>query len=205
MVTTVEVCQGILEPHHSRLRFVVDEAFRRFNEIPDHLRLALMNPIARPTAVWSYMMQVAVETFTGVEGVLPIKSYNTTNYLFANEVLVRFKQLDETGLSRNYPTPRAVAFNTPQLDLPDISSSALRVDVGYNLNPVQTEIERVLVSHRSGDELVWCYELRPSEKGTVPLPFPVAPAVPPAERWVARSEEGHHDKDDQHKQATDDE
>ncbi len=74
------------------------------------------------------------------------------------------------------------------------------MDVGYNLNAVETAVERVLVSHRVGDDLDWCYELSPPDDGAMPLPLPVMPVVPPT-RWVARAEEG--EQDDDRKQATD--
>ena len=204
MSDTFEICQRILAPHHARLRFVVDEAWDRFTQIPAVLRVALDHPNVRPTVVWGYMMEAALATFTGIAGVLPITAYNTTNLLFDDEVLVRFKLLDDEGLSHNYATSRAVAFNTPQLDLPDIPSSALRVDVGYILNPLRTAVARVLVAHRMGDELDWCYELPPSAEGTEPLPL-VVPAVPAGPKWVVRAQEGQHGEDERSKQATDDE
>lgn len=69
------------------------------------------------------------------------------------------------------------------------------------VNALQTGVERVLVSHRIGDDLDWVYELPSQVDGTLPVPLPIAPVVPPT-TWVARPQEVEHESN-QRKQATD--
>src|SRR6266700_2407170 len=80
-------CRRVLTPHYVGLHAVIHEAWEQFMEIPESLRLPLMNPILRPTAIWAYMMAVAARTFTGVNGVRPIPAHNSVTYLIDDDVL----------------------------------------------------------------------------------------------------------------------
>lgn len=172
-------CRAILAPYAEILWRIPHRAWDRFDALPDRAPIAAQ-PRARANVVWSYMLAEANEHLLGLPGVKPIDAYETRSYLVEDEVLVRFKLLDAEGRSSNFPTRRAQPYNL-NYPIEGISPSALRVDVGYKLNELQTAISGIEVSHRAGSKVAWRFSLdQPAEA----IVLPIQPALDVAVEYV---------------------
>jgi hypothetical protein len=160
----------------------------------------------RANVVSSFMLERARELLVPM-GVRELDNHVSSIFLIEDQVVIRFKHLDSDGLSQNYQTPRAQMYNSPELTLPGIPAAALRVDVGYRLNVIETAIANVMVTHRSRKRVQWAYELLETGAGTVPVQLPLdqpaaAEVVLPR---VRRRADGDAKKILKFRQATDDE
>lgn len=150
-------CRRILAPYAPTLAQIPRAAWDRFLQIPD--RLALSDPSPRATIVNAYMIDEANAALLSLPNVLPVPNHRSTVYLIEDQIVVRFKYIDDDRLSKNYPTRRALDFNNPQGSLRGIPASAVRVDIGYQLNDVATLIDSVLVVRRSKKKVQFSFSL----------------------------------------------
>jgi hypothetical protein len=103
--------------------------------------------------------------------------------------------MDEDGFSSFYPTQRAIAF-IGQLELPGIPHTLKRVEIGYVLNRLKTQIKSVLVSHRRDGAVLWKYPIEgPAAGSVVPLtPRAPKPQEPQPSRVKPRNRSGAFEK-----------
>ena len=162
------LCRAILAPHAETLWRIPHRAWERYNAIPDKAPLAAQ-PRVRANIVWAYMQEEANEHLLGAGGVRPIDAFDSRTYLIDDQVLVRFKLLDADGRSSNFQTKRARLYNL-NYPIEGISPSAMRVDVGYRLNELQSAIAGIEVSHRAGKKVAWRFSLdQPAEAIVIPI------------------------------------
>jgi hypothetical protein len=165
-------CRTILAPYAETLWRIPHSAWDRFDALPDRAPL-VAQPRVRANVVWAYMLDEANEHLVAMEGVKPIDAHGTRTFLIEDDVLVRFKLLDADGRSRNYPTRRARNYNL-NYPIEGISPSAIRVDLGYKLNELQTAVSAIEVSHRAGHRVAWRFSLdQPAEA----IVFPIQPTL----------------------------
>lgn len=163
-------CRTVLAPYASILWRIPHVAWARLATIPDR---AVFSATTRANVVSSFMIDAARELLLPVGRVAEIPNHVSTVFMVEDEVVVRFKHLDNDGFSHNYPTDRAQRYNSCVATLPGISASAMRVDLGYKLNTLETAIDSVLVSRRSGQRIQWSYELTPEGASTLPIQIPL--------------------------------
>jgi hypothetical protein len=197
-------CRQVLASFAPVMARIPRTAWKRFLAFPDSDRFALSKlPIQRANVINALMHDEAQLNLVPLDGVKVIPNVNTPGYLVSDEVFVRFKALDQDGLSRNYPTQRSLAFNANE-SLEGIPATALRVDCGYQLNELQTEIKAVLVVHRSGAHAAWSFSIdAPADVIVLPIQRPLDEGL---EEIPAIRGRGEHAKIKTLKlQATDDE
>lgn len=68
-------------------------------------------------------------------------------------LVVQFKQLDEKGRTKNYPTPTALGYDG-QYELPDFPPG-MRVTAGYRFDKLATEVAEISMVARVGKRVVW--------------------------------------------------
>ncbi|MER9236833.1 hypothetical protein NKI56_33360 [Mesorhizobium sp. M0622] len=79
----------------------------------------------------------------------------------ANSV-IRFKKTDEDGVSSNYPTPQAVAFDDGD-ELPGLTPMPTRLTAGYLLDATGTGFMRSQISLPTNKGAMWCAAIVPFE------------------------------------------
>ena len=161
-------CRTILAPYAETLWQIPHSAWERYNALPDRAPLAAQ-PRTRANVVWAYMQDEANQYLSALPDVRVVDAYQSRTFLIADEVHVRFKLLDAQGRSRNFQTARARLYNE-NLPIDGISPSAIRVDVGYRLNDLQTAIAAIEVAHRAGEKIAWRFSLdQPTEAMVIPI------------------------------------
>jgi hypothetical protein len=91
----------------------------------------------------------------------------------------RFKKHDEDGRGRNYPTKQAEAYDKG-LSLPGLPAPAVRLSVGYWLDPTGIEFHRTQVARPMGGLIDWCAAI-----------VPVPERKEDAPRWVDVTRQPH--------------
>ena len=95
----------------------------------------------------------ARKRFDGVKGVKIDDSHESIFFVFEGQLGVRFKKLDEGG-SCNVPTERTGQISFQVLSIAGIKAPML-VSFVYKLNSLWTEIVRMKILCKWGDETLW--------------------------------------------------
>jgi len=120
---------------------------------------------AQAACTYSHMSAEADRKFLGRLGVRDIDIRGLRLWLFekANAV-VRMKKMDEDGLTRNYPTEQARAFDRGY-DLPGLPMPPVRLTAGYLLDVTRTQFVRAQVARPIGRKrTLWCAAIVPIEE-----------------------------------------
>jgi hypothetical protein len=123
------------------------------------------------------MVQRAISGWSDDSAVRVIHRDETAKFVILDRVLLRFKKADDRGLGSNIPTQASLNFVEQQQELPGIPD-AHKVEIVYVLNRLQTQIDRVVVVARDGDERLWDYVIAPTDTAEV-IPLPMAPSAEP--------------------------
>lgn len=157
----------VLKPLHTCLYAVVESAWRDFQAMSP----GLVRPHMRwkTTTMHEFMVQHARARLDGVQGVALVEG-NRFLASVEDTLLLRFKKLDQTLRTSNYPTPTAQRFDA-QLPLASLLSPRLpRVTVGYQPRRDWTELIAVTVVHSVGKHVQWFYDLDSEEQSQTVLP-----------------------------------
>jgi hypothetical protein len=143
---------------------------------------------ARASIVYCETLALAKAAFDGAEGVRFVKKRGLS-LSYIGEVALRFKKLKRNGTCSNVPTQQQRCLQM-QIEIPGFLPSTY-VNAGYVLDPLQQEIERVLVSCQLADKVIW--SIRPGQDGRgtsggLVTRLPVAPALRPARRVRPRKD-----------------
>lgn len=120
---------------------------------------------AQAACTYSHMIAEAERRFIDKKGIRPIDVRGLKLWLFEPaDVVVRFKKMDDDGLSRNYPTKQAKDFDRGY-DLPGLPLPPVRVTAGYLLDRTGTSIERTQIARPiSNKQTMWCVAIVPTEE-----------------------------------------
>ena len=126
---------------------------------------------SRANFMFVEMIQRALAEFQGDAQIHPIRRHETYVFVVNGELVFRFKKGDEAGLTANYPTQAAIEFHDPEQELPGLPQ-AVRVDVVYVPNKLETQIQDILVVGRAKSDVEWIFSLLPpaSNENVVPIP-----------------------------------
>ncbi|QUS39576.1 hypothetical protein RPMA_12560 [Tardiphaga alba] len=157
-----------------------------------HLRAwdRLMSNPEWPTLVFSrtgtgLMHDLIVQEASSVLDTMPrvhkIEHDKSVRYLFADEVLLRFKHGSDRGLGSNVDTKANSDFIDADVELwgmPQVK----KVELLWYENKLRTKLDRVEVTARDGKRRLWGYPMG-SEPVTVQMPFDL-PDMPPQHRAI---------------------
>src|SRR5688500_9091943 len=130
-----EEVQNLLKPIHAPLCRVVRGAWEDWGRVAPMIGRRFARTPAN--VIYERMIARAISEFESMPGIRILNGHQTVHFVYQDAVRFRFKKGDEKGLSRNYPTQMALAFNDQSSDLfgaPTIS----RVDIVYQLDGLAT-------------------------------------------------------------------
>ncbi len=120
---------------------------------------------AQAACTYSHMISEADRRFLDKKGIRPLEIRGLKLWLFEPaDVVVRFKKMDEDGLTRNYPTKQAKDFDRGY-DLPGLPLPPIRITAGYLLDRTGTAIDRTQIARPCGNKrTLWCVAIVPVEE-----------------------------------------
>ncbi len=127
---------------------------------------------SRACIVYDFIIQRVMTALAEDRTVRTIRRDETVKLVFADTVALRIKKANDNGLGSNIRTQATLGFVQQQQELPGLSNLH-KVEAVYVLNPLQTNIERVLVAARDGNVCLWSYDIAPDAASRViSLPTP---------------------------------
>ena len=152
--------QSLLQPLHASLTRVVMGAWDDWRKVAPQIGRRFARTPAN--VIYERMIARAIPEFESLPGMHITNGRQTVHFVYQDAVRFRFKKGDENGLSRNYPTQTALAFNDQNCDLfgaPSIS----RIDIVYQLDGLATRVTDVAVVARHESNVLWSYSIIAAE------------------------------------------
>lgn len=193
-VPDIEAVRQVLGPLHADLRGIVSQAWALWLRSRENMDYQYGR--TRACIVWEHLVRLAEARFSEHANIVPLRRHETVGWLVAGFLHFRFKKGNQQGLSSNVSTQLALALHDHEQALPGIPA-AVRVEVVYVLNELETEIQEVLVVCRDRNQVAWSYSISASEATVVPFPTTPRPKTRPALFALRQPElEGKQDEQD---------
>lgn len=141
---------AVLEPHFATLTEIYASAVDLYNEGTSPRIRAEHTSRAALNSIYSLVWKGYEREFIDRPGLhlLNMRGLNVLN--IGDQVVVRAKRVDANGRHVNNPTEQQKAFDR-QLPLSDLPPEAVRLVIGYELDPAYSRVERVIVRHTMGN------------------------------------------------------
>lgn len=130
-------------------------------------------PRTRANTLFEYLANHLIEEFANDSGSRFIFQRESFKLIVDENLVIRFKKNDGSGVGSNVETQAEITFGELQTDLPGMPGLQ-KVEIVYTLNATETAIARLEVSARNGDKRLWGYNIGESGGATV-IPFSSEP------------------------------
>lgn len=161
METDIEVLMGRIEPYLDTLDGILRRGHKTYETYPAEIVLD-HDASTQAHCTYRHILKEAHLTLDGLPNVehMDLRGQNLWLFRDAN-VVCRMKKTDENGVSTNYPTPQAVAFDEGD-ELPGLPAAPTRLTIGYLLDATGTGYARSQVSLPTRRGALWCAAIVPS-------------------------------------------
>lgn len=141
---------GVLEPNFATLTRIYVDAIDLYNEGTSPRIRAEHTSRAALNSIYALVWKGYQREFGELPGhhLLDVRGLNILN--IGDKVVARAKRVDANGRHRNNMTPQQRNFDR-QIPLEGLPPEAVRVVIGYELDPAFSTVERVIVRHSMGD------------------------------------------------------
>jgi hypothetical protein len=158
--TDIEVVMERLSEYLDRFDAILRHGHAVYEQYPPAIVLD-HDASAQAHCTFRHTLAEAHRVLSGLPNVrhMEIRRQNLWLIETANAV-VRFKKTDEDGVSANYPTPQAQAFDDGQ-DLPGLPQKPTRLTAGYLLDATGTVFTRSQISLPTNRGAMWCAAIVP--------------------------------------------
>lgn len=165
-----EIVREVLAPRHDQLLDFAHGAWNEWRDLAIGGRL-LFPGRSRACLVFDFMVQRAIAAWENDNAVRVIRRDETAKFVIDDKVVLRFKKADGRGLGSGIPTQATMKFEFQQYEMPGIPN-VHKVEVLYDLNPFQTQIDKLMIVARDGDERLWDYVVLPTRMAEI-MPHPI--------------------------------
>lgn len=144
------MAMGVLEPHFGTLTDIYKSAVDLYNEGTSARIRAEHTSRAALNSIYSLVWKGFEREFGEMAGhhLLDIRGLRVLN--IADKVVVRAKRVDANGLHVNNRTAQQRDFDQ-QIPLVGLPPAAVRLVIGYELDPAYSTVERIFVRQTMGD------------------------------------------------------
>lgn len=166
--------ENLLKPHYERFHGCVRPAWDDYiSKYPPEVRM-IHTSRTKANIVRDHMVARACQAFEDVPSVRLLTHRGYFLVHVEGKVLLRFKKLGKNRRSSNYPTKQAVAYmdNLPLDGIPE----STRLDVGYQLNDLQTMIATVLINCPRWQGTEWVIDLEVELQSSIPQVHEITPS-----------------------------
>ncbi len=174
---TEDEVRSVLQDFHTRLRRVVDDAWKEWLDTPGKAKWVFL-PRVRAVIVFDFIARRALEEFADDPNIHVIAKKQTVQFLFKDEVLLRFKKGNAKGVGSNILTQAVLDFIDPHREIPGLVPEIMKVEVCYSLNDLGIDLSEVAVVARNQRSRLWAYPLDRAAPAADVIPFPTAPVSP---------------------------
>lgn len=192
-VPPIDDVKNVLGDFEHRIRLVVERAWSEWQAVPDRGRFVYPRRM-RATFVFDRIAAHAVAAFSDDKHIRVITKRQTVQFLFRDQVIVRFKMSNSKGVGSNIITQAVLDFIEPQGVIPGLVPDILKVEICYTPDDIGISLDEVAVVARDRNRRIWAYPIgqaKPSAavvsmlprdpNPTPPLLVPKRPAAKPEE------------------------
>ena len=149
---------AVMEPHLALLAGALRRGFATYQtQYPAVVRAAHDNAAAAKN-VHRHILEEVTMAVDGLRGVAMVDARGLNVLNIHDQVVLRFKKMDEEGHSVSYPTEQAKHYDQ-QLPLPELPAAATRLTFGYEPDLAFSAIVRVLLACPLGPRPHWCVQV----------------------------------------------
>lgn len=134
------------------------------------------------SVMWEHSVDRVMQVVEEDASLTSVRHYDTASFIADDTVLFRLKKANRKLFSSNYPTQMATLFHRHSADLYG-HQGFQRVEIVHTFNRFMTGIDWIGVVARDGRKIIWDFELRRGDEGTV-LSLPTPPIRPAGETVV---------------------
>lgn len=145
-----EKVMGVLDPHFATLTQIYADAVDLYNNETSPRIRAEHTSRAALNSIYALVWKGYQREFGELPGhhLFDVRGLNVLN--IADKVVARAKRVDANGRHTNNRTKQQKDFDR-QIPLAGLPAEAVRVVIGYELDPAYSTVERVIVRHTMGD------------------------------------------------------
>lgn len=144
------MAMAVIEPHFATVTGIYQSAVDLYNEGTSPRIRAEHDSRAALNSIYALVWKGYLREFGEMSGfhLLNMRGLNVLN--IADKVVARAKRVDANGRHVNAVTQQQKDFDR-QLPLVGLPPQAVRLVIGYELDPAYSTVERVIVRHTMGD------------------------------------------------------
>lgn len=162
MARTMDEFMAILSPYHDVLDQIGRAAHAMYRSY-DPAVLVEHSSTAQANNIHSHALAEAERRFLDDSNVISKEVRRLQVWIFKKqEVVLRFKKMDEDGMSQNIRTQQQADFDAGK-ELPGLPYPPERLTFGYLLDQTGTVYERTQVAQPLGKSVLWCAAIVPLE------------------------------------------
>lgn len=147
-----------LQPHLEGLHGIVSGGWEDYMTGYTDAHRLVHSPITRASIVHDHIIDRASRYLQASPHLRLHDARGLKALVIADRYAIRFKKLDENGISRNQPTKQVQDFRE-QMQLPGINA-IYNLEAGYVLDDLETGISRICITCPNGGRNYWEYELQ---------------------------------------------
>lgn len=174
-----------LAPFNNRIRKSITKGFKAAARRSGGSNLFRRTDSAE---IYDCVIQAMKTEFDGSPDVQIFEKSGTARFVFGGTVSARLKKANRHGMGQNVQTGANDNFLNPRLPFKD-APDASKVEICWRPNAIGTAPEKIFVTARDGDQMLWQYEM-PGGAEKVFEFAEVATAEPEKRKSVVRLKKG---------------
>lgn len=179
-VPAMDDVRGVLTDFEDRIRRVIERAWQEWLDLPNRARFVFMRRM-RAVFVFDCIARHAIEEFGSDKNIRVLIRKQTVQFLFKDQVIVRFKMSSAKGIGSNIITQSVLDFVDPQGVIPGLVPEIMKVEICYRPDDLGVSLNEVAVVARDQYKRIWAYPIaraKPSAR-IVPMPARAPDQTPP--------------------------
>lgn len=172
---TESQARQILEPHLGVIKRIMNESLGDIGKSMGVISVPV-NKRAKCTLLHSIAVAKAEKYLSETSGIKLKKKYQSLQIIFDNTLVGRIKKVDNNHMARNARSDRNDYILSQQptlfdgLDLPpDNLCRTTFIDLGYKIDSIWANFERLIVVCRLNDSILWYIDFTDTNESIVPI------------------------------------
>lgn len=156
-----DACMARIEPLLPVLYDALRGGMKFYQDPANYSPIAVAQQRSRTAkgCVYDHAFHLLREKLDGAKGhhFRSIRGLEILNYF--DQAVIRLKQVNGSGKSRNYPTQQQRDYDDQRSFLPHIPDEAVRLVAGYEPDTVFSTVDRIIISRPLGRTILWSAQI----------------------------------------------
>jgi len=178
--------KDILADFEPRIHAVVECALAQSIESPRWR--SFLFPRTQANVVFDFICQEALREFGSDKDIRVLIKEGTIQFLFKDQVLLRFKKGNTNGVGSNIETQSVLQFIDPQRNIPGLLPDIHYVEACYQMDDLRIKLSNLEIVARDRMRKIWSYPIQSGKPEAEIIPLvprsvdPTSPSVTPKQK-----------------------